>query len=72
MFDHMIPLIYWSIENVELTEDLKMKLLKNFPINHKGRKIAYNTSCNRIKRLINGNNSYIHNLLHILKPICCM
>lgn len=60
MFDHMIPFIYWSIENVELTEDLKMKLLKNFPINHKGRKIAYNNSCKRIKRLINGNNSYIY------------
>lgn len=65
MFDLMIPFIYWTIENVELTEDLKMKLLKNFPINHKSRKIAYNSSCNRIKRLINGNNSYILYLLHI-------
>lgn len=55
MFDHMVPLIYWSIENVDLADDLKTKLQKKFPPDHKNRKIAYNNSCDKIKDLINGN-----------------
>lgn len=54
MFDHMVPLIYWSIENVDLADDMKTKLQKNFPQDHKSRKTAYNNSCDKMKNLING------------------
>jgi len=65
MFDHMVPLIYWSIENVDLADDMKTKLLKNFPRDYKSRKSAYNISCDKIKHSVNSNVLYIALLYNI-------
>lgn len=54
MFNHMIPVIYWSIENISLVDDTEKKLLKNFPADYKIYKAAYETACDKIKYLING------------------
>lgn len=58
MFDHMIPLIYWSIEDVDIEEEMKTKLLKNFPRDYKNHKISYNSACDKIKHLTDGRLSF--------------
>lgn len=55
MFNHMVPDVYWSIENIELSEEINRKLIKNFPRDYKSRKISYRNMCNKIKHLVNGN-----------------
>lgn len=55
MFSQMLPSIYWSIENVDLDEKMKNKLLLNFPRDYKSRKSSYNSACDKIKHLLSGN-----------------
>lgn len=56
MFNHMVPDVYWSIENVEqLPEEMNNNLVKNFPTDYKNRKSSYKNMCNKIKHLVNGN-----------------
>lgn len=54
MFEIMVPVVYWSIENIDLAEELKKNLLQHFPRDYKSHKSAYENSCDKIKRLING------------------
>jgi len=56
----MIPRVYWSIENVDLTEDMQKKLVKNFPQDYKKCKSSYNEASDKIKKLLN-RNFYINN-----------
>ncbi|VVC25271.1 Concanavalin A-like lectin/glucanase domain,SPRY domain,Zinc finger, RING-type,B30.2/SPRY domain [Cinara cedri] len=55
MFETMVPVVYWSIENIDLDEELKKKLLLQFPRDYKSHKSAYKNSCDKIKRLVNEN-----------------
>lgn len=55
MLEKMIPRVYWSIENVELSEDMQNKLIKNFPQDYKKSKSAYNEASEKIKKLLNRN-----------------
>lgn len=50
-----MPYIYWTIENVDLADDIKKSLVKNFPYDFRLRKAAFNYTCDKIKRLLNGN-----------------
>lgn len=54
MFNQMIPIVYWSIENIDLVKSMESNLLKNFPPDYKICKSAYENSCDKIKLLING------------------
>lgn len=65
MFKQMIPIVCWSIESLDLTEELKENLTKNFPLDYKRRKSAYRNACNTIKHLVNGNILYIITFLYI-------
>ncbi|XP_050053150.1 E3 ubiquitin-protein ligase RNF123-like isoform X2 [Aphis gossypii] len=53
MLEKMIPRVYWSIENVELSEDMQNKLIKNFPQDYKKSKSAYNEASEKLKKLLN-------------------
>jgi len=55
MLEKMIPRVYWSIENVELSEDMQNKLIKNFPQDYKKYKSAYNEASEKLKKLLNRN-----------------
>jgi len=52
MLGKMIPRVYWSIENVDLAEDMQNKLVKNFPQDYKKSKSAYNEASEKIKKLL--------------------
>lgn len=65
MFNQMIPVIYWSIENLDLTEDMEKNLTKNFPHDYKKCKSAHGNACNKIKHSINGNTYIINSNLYI-------
>lgn len=55
MLEKMIPRVYWSIENIELSEDMENKLIKNFPQDYKKSRSAYNEASEKIKKLLNRN-----------------
>jgi len=55
MLEQMIPRVYWSIENVDTTEDMKKNLVKNFPRDFKKCKSSYNEASEKIKKLLNRN-----------------
>jgi len=55
MLEQMIPRVYWSIDNVDLTEDMKENLVKNFPQDFKKCKSSYNEASEKIKKLLNRN-----------------
>lgn len=59
MFDIMVPEVYWSVENLDLEEELKEYLIKNCPRDCKNRKTSFKKSCDKIKRLVNGKLYYI-------------
>lgn len=55
MLEKMIPRVYWSIENIELSEDMENKLIKNFPQDYKKSRSAYHEASEKIKKLLNRN-----------------
>lgn len=59
MFKQMIPVVCWNIESLDLNEELKENLTKNFPLDYKRCKSAHINACNTIKHLVSGNISYI-------------
>lgn len=59
MFKQMLPLVCWSIESLDLTEELKEKLIKTFPLDYKRCKSAHRNACNTINHLVKGNILYI-------------
>lgn len=60
MFKQMIPVICWSIENLDLTKEMKENLTKCFPLDYKRCKSAHRNACNTIKHLVNGNIIHIY------------
>lgn len=54
MFDLMVPDVYWSLENIDLIDDLKKNLFLHFPRDCKNCKSSYKNSSDKIKRLVNG------------------
>ncbi|XP_060863040.1 E3 ubiquitin-protein ligase RNF123-like [Metopolophium dirhodum] len=53
MLEKMIPRVYWSIENVDLAEDMQNKLVKNFPQDYRKCKASYNEAGEKIKKILN-------------------
>lgn len=55
MLEKMIPRVYWSIENVNLMDDMQNKLVKNFPQDYRKCKSSYNEASEKIKKILNRN-----------------
>jgi len=56
MFDYMVPKVYWRLDERTMPEDVKTELLKYYPRDYqKNNESSYNSACNKIKHLLDGN-----------------